>query len=325
MTSSAGLTWLAPGPVDVSQALRDADLALYASKERGRNCLTVADDGLRAVAEQRLVAEQNVRSALDEDRLRVHLQPFTHLASGEVVGAEALLRVVQPDGSELLPAGFIEVAAEIGLLVDVDAFVLRTAAGWLRERAAGGGPDLLRAPGFDRLSVNVSAGTLRSAWFGDVLDEVLTGLSTGGPRLALEITEGTLLEADEKVSGMLDRIRRSGADLGLDDFGTGYSSLAQLQRVPVDFVKLDRSFTTALDEGDGVNARAMVRAVLDLTRALGLDVVAEGIETATQRDALVDIGFTTGQGWLFARAEPALRSLVPAPRAAVADVPADAA
>ncbi len=312
-TASAGMTWLSAAHVDASEPLREADLALYRSKGNGRGCLSVYDDSLRAEALARLAVEQEVRAAVAEKRLRVHLQPIVALSDASVIGAEALLRVLQPDGREILPVGFIEVAEELRLMPLIDLAVLATAASWLRARAAGSGPLVLAGAAVQRLTVNLSVSTLRSDELAAYVDELLSLLPADGPRLGVEITESMLLEADASTLSVLGRLRAGGVEVGLDDFGTGYSSLAQLRAVPLDFLKLDRSFVPELQWA--AEARAVVRAVLDVASAYGLDVVVEGVEVEEQRVALLELGCVVAQGWLFGRAEPAMTAPLPMPRA----------
>jgi diguanylate cyclase (GGDEF)-like protein/PAS domain S-box-containing protein len=289
VTASIGIAYdSGRGP---EHLLRDADTALYRAKEKGRNRYHVFTESLRTAALRRMAAEQDLRDALEHDRLVVHYQPVIDLADGTVAGAEALLRVRGEDGGLELPGEFIEVADESGLIVPVGAVVLdracRALAGW-RERWGATAPR--------RVAVNVSARELGSSGFTDRVRASLQdhGLVPGD--LILEFTEATVIGADRATLRAVDWLHRMGVGLSIDDFGTGYSSLAYLKRFPIGSVKLDRTFVAGLgvDQSDA----EIVRAVVTLGRSLGLEVVAEGIETLDQLRTLEQLGCHLGQGFL---------------------------
>jgi EAL domain-containing protein (putative c-di-GMP-specific phosphodiesterase class I) len=240
-----------------------------------------------------------VRRAIREERLRVHYQPIIDLQSGHAVAAEALLRISDPAGRMLQPESFLEVAEETGLLVELDEWVfadaLRQAASW-RSR--------FPSTELSAVSVNVTTRHLADSRFARDVIDALDGRNLPHRHLQVEVPERVLIEASRSAMTGLRALRGSGIQVGLDDFGTGYSSLAYLRQFPLDFVKMDRSFIHSL--AVSAHDAAIVRAIVDLSHALGLVVVAEGVETEDQRLALNSMGCDRAQGFLFARpAEPA--------------------
>jgi diguanylate cyclase (GGDEF)-like protein/PAS domain S-box-containing protein len=289
VTASIGIAYdSGRGP---EHLLRDADTALYRAKEKGRNRYHVFTESLRTAALRRMTAEQELRDALENDRLEAHFQPIVDLADGTVAAVEALLRVRSEDGGLELPGEYIEVADESGLIVPVGAAVLHMACASLaRWRSQHGDA----APG--HVAVNVSARELGSPGF---TDRVLASLEAHGlvaDDLVLEFTEATVIGADRATHRAVEWLHQLGVGLSIDDFGTGYSSLAYLKRFPIRSVKLDRTFVAGLgvDKSDA----EIVRAVVTLGRSLGLEVVAEGIETLDQLRSLQDLGCHFGQGFL---------------------------
>ncbi|MCW2744087.1 MAG: diguanylate cyclase/phosphodiesterase [Mycobacterium sp.] len=300
----------ASAAADAEELVREAGIALHSARERGGGRLEVFDRVLRAQALQRRDAERRLRRALAEGRLRLEYQPVVDLGSGRVVGAEALLRIDDPDQGVLLPGVFIDVAEDTGLISEVDAWVLdeavRQAAAW--ALGAGGGPLRAASRGVGaghwgpagHLSVNVSARSLLHPGFVEQVAEKVRG--TGLPQgwLHLEVTERTLLDASERTRSALGSLTATGIRVGIDDFGTGYSALAYLRRFDLDFIKLDRSFVADLSDTD-IRSTALAGAVVDLAHALDLTVVAEGIETPEQLRILRRLGCEQAQGFLFAR------------------------
>ncbi|MGK5169062.1 putative bifunctional diguanylate cyclase/phosphodiesterase [Geodermatophilus sp. CPCC 205761] len=274
--------------------VRDADIAMYAAKVAGRGRSVVFDPAMRAAALERRRLEQELTGALAADQFRLVYQPVVDLADERVVGFEALLRWESPTLGAVAPNDFVPVAEELGLIGDIGAWVLReacrTAAAWRREHA--GAADTTMA-------VNVSAVQLASA---DLLDHVRAALAASGlpaEALVLEVTETALVDDPERAAESLVALRELGVRMALDDFGTGYSSLGYLRQFTVDVLKVDRSFVaTIADDGE---VPAIVRGLIDLGRALDLEVVAEGVETAAQRDLLAAGRCDRAQGYLFAR------------------------
>lgn len=295
-TVSVGIA-LATDPTHTREnLLREADLALYAAKDAGRNGYALCDVRLRDAVQLRVATESRLREALEDGRLAVHLQPVVDLADGSVVSFEALVRLVDPDGSLVLPGEFIQVAEDTGLVADVDRFVLAEGLRLLSSH-----PRLVADPSL-RLSVNLSGRTLQHPGLAETVAAGLAEHGVLGSRLTLEITERSLLEDNPQVHDTMSSLRALGAALAIDDFGTGYSALAYLRTFDLQQLKVDRSFVAGL--GDEV-ATATVQAIIDVAHAHRLEVVAEGVEEQWQAEQLRSMGCDQAQGWLFGRPAPA--------------------
>jgi diguanylate cyclase (GGDEF)-like protein len=292
VTASVGLALAGDG--DAHQLLQDADAAMYRAKANGKARCDTFDDSLRADAIRRLALESGLREALTHEQLTLHYQPQVRLPDGAITGVEALIRWQHPELGAVSPAEFIPMAERLGLIEDIGAWVLWTACA---EAVAWGREDI-------DIAVNVSPRQLSAPDFADV---VAAALSTSGlepHRLCLEVTETALLADVEAAHAMLARLRRLGVLLAVDDFGVGHASLRHLrQLLPVDVLKIDKSFVDGLAE-DREDA-AIVSAVVRMAEGLGLDCVAEGVETAEQAAALSAMGCSNAQGWHFARPMPA--------------------
>jgi diguanylate cyclase (GGDEF)-like protein len=271
--------------------LRDAGAALHRAKSNGQGGWDLADDDLRRRAVDRLDIEGALRTALAGDQLRLHMQPIVDLTTGEVVGREALLRWEHPQRGLLPPAWFLPVAEESGLIDVVGRWVLEEAT-----RIAVATPDL----GY--VSVNVSPSQVRRAsLLADVEDSLKSsGLDPSG--LVIELTESVMLGSAPTGRRQLHQLERLGVRLMVDDFGTGFSALSHLRDLPVAGIKVDRTFTAGL--GRDRQCDRIVEALTGLARGLGVDIVAEGVETTQQRDVLAGFGCAHAQGYLFGRPEP---------------------
>jgi EAL domain-containing protein (putative c-di-GMP-specific phosphodiesterase class I) len=270
---------------------------MYLAKARGRDRYEIFDENLRTQATERLQTETHLRRAVDMGEIEVYYQPELDLGTGEMVGCEALARWHHPVGGLLEAGAFIELAEDSGLILDLGAWVLREAcrqAGeWRRER-----PDYPLT-----MRVNLSARQIAQT---DLVDQVVAAVDGAGiepSSLCLEITETALMSDPAAGLKVLRDLRELGVELAIDDFGTGYSSLSYLKRFPVDVLKIDRSFVDGL--GDDPDDTAIVTAIISLGRALGLRVVAEGVETRRQLDELRRLGCARAQGFMFARPRPA--------------------
>jgi predicted signal transduction protein with EAL and GGDEF domain len=282
---------------DPETLLRDADAAMYRAKEAGRARVEVFDMGMRAWAVDRLQIETGLRRALEGDELEVHYQPIVDLADGSIAAVEALVRWRHPERGLLGPDAFVGVAEESGLIVGLGRRVLEIACEQAAAWATARGPDRRVLP----VQVNLSPRQLHDQ---ALVETVEAALGRGGATpaaLALEITEGTLIDRGRDRLTLLERLRDLGVALVLDDFGTGWSSLARLAELPIGGLKVDRSFVADLDGRGG----PIVDAIVRLARAFDLPVVAEGIETTEQLAALDALGCGLGQGFLFARPRPA--------------------
>ena len=275
-TTSIGIA-LARGPHDRPETLlRDADAAMYRAKERGRARTEVFDPALRSHVVVRLETERALRHALDRDELRVLYQPTIRLADGELVGAEALLRWRHPARGLIGPKEFIGVAEETGLIVSIGEWVIEQACAELaRQRVA-------RAGGPVMLSVNLSGRQLARP---ELVESIRTRLAAAGlapSLLCLEVTESVLLDDVDASVTALRGLKDLGVRLAVDDFGTGYSSLGYLKQFPFDQLKIDQAFVAGLGSSDADDA--IVLAASQMAHALGMEVVAEGVETELQRD-----------------------------------------
>ena len=295
LSASVGLA-LAAGAERAEDAVLSADTAMYAAKGLGGNRMTVFSDQMRVAVTERIAAERRLRQALDGDRretLPVWFQPIVSAATGELMGAETLVRMRTADGSILGPGLFVPAAEETGLIVPLGEHVLIEA---LRHLTAW--RDDLRY-----VSVNVSPRQLAEPGFVPLLAGLLAAAPELDPqRLVLEITETALLASSVDIRERLEKIKTLGVRIALDDFGTGYSSLTWLQSVPADIVKLDRSFVAGL-AGDP-RKTSIIQAVLWLARSLGMSAVAEGVEEEADVHALREAGCPLLQGYLFGKPMP---------------------
>ena len=279
---------------DEDALLREADTAMYAAKRTGEGPVVVFEDTLRRRAVARLEDEQGLRRALQRDELVVHYQPIVRSGDRRLSGFEALVRWQHPERGLLGPGAFLPTAEETGLVVPLGQHVLRAAcaalAAWRRTGAAG------------RMSVNVSAQHLAAGTLGADVAQALEGSGLQPQDLVLEITEQALVVSHEKAAAVLAELRERGCQVALDDFGTGYSSLAYLRRLPVDVLKIDRTFVTgaATESNDG----RLLSAITALGSSLGLRTVVEGIETEGELQAARAAGATHVQGYLLGRPGP---------------------
>ncbi len=289
LTASVGVVVAPGGSATPAGLLRDADAAMYLAKERGRDRVELFTAAVRTTAVRRLELENELRAALERSELVVHYQPIVRLRDRRVIGAEALLRWHHPQRGVVPTNEFVAVAEETKLILSLGAWVLDEAVGSLRRWDEATAEPL-------GVSVNLSARQLSSS---RLVDEVVCTLSRAGAdpaRVTFEVTESSLVDLAGEAVGNLGRLRALGCTIALDDFGTGWSSLSYLQRLPVDCLKLDRSFVARLDE-DGRD-RAVVGSLVNLAHALGLVVVAEGVEREAQLDVLLDFGCDAAQGFL---------------------------
>ncbi|MDE1894347.1 MAG: EAL domain-containing protein [Pseudomonadota bacterium] len=268
--------------------LRDADIALYRAKERGRKRFEMFDETLATDAIDVLALEAELRHALLHDEFEPYFQPICRFDSGAVVGYEALIRWNHPRGDILRPGDFIRVAEDSGLIEAVDWRMFELSCVRFGHDAAPG----------TFVTINVSARHLRHADFDLRLLQLLARTGLSPTRLVVEVTEGALLDNPERVRGTLERLLAAGVGAALDDFGTGYSSLSYLHSLPLRMLKIDKSFVQELHSDAHTNSSSVVEAILAMARALGIHVIAEGIETETQRAALKSMGCEMAQGYL---------------------------
>jgi diguanylate cyclase (GGDEF)-like protein len=296
LSASVGIA-VVDGSGSPSGLLRDADAAMYRAKEKGRDRSEFFDATMQTEATDRLEIQSALHRAIERDELRVHYQPVVELETGTVTGVEALVRWQHPQLGLVSPASFIPLAEETGLIVPVGGWVLAQATAQLaRWRKQSWGRSLT-------VSVNLSARQLRQPELIPALMATLLATGMDPEALCLELTETTFMEDAGSHRDTLAEIRALGLGLAIDDFGTGYSSLTYLKRFPVTVVKVDQAFVKGL--GENAADTAIVKSVIDLAHALGLVVVAEGVETAEQVTHLRALGCDLGQGYFFARPQPA--------------------
>ncbi|MCC6792197.1 MAG: EAL domain-containing protein [Thermomicrobiales bacterium] len=297
VNGSVGIALAAGRDVDAGELTREADIAMYEAKSAGRGQYAIFDERANDRAMHRLLQETDLRRAVEREEFELHFQPVVDLRSSRVHSFEALLRWRHPERGLLLPGEFISLANETGLIVPIGEGVLMEAARYAVTWQALQPDD---PPG---VAVNVVPRQFYRARFSQHLNRVL--LETGLPadRLTIEVTEEALAEDSEAVGAFLLTLRVLGVKLALDDFGTGYSSLSRLQRLPLDVIKIDRSFATGL--GHDPASAAIIRAVTALAVDLGLAVTAEGVETEAQAVIARELGCNFAQGFHFARPMPA--------------------
>ena len=316
LSVSIGSARIDPARADVSAevVITEANIAMHEAKRAGKTRFVSFEPRMHEVARSRHRLGHELHRALVEDEFVVHYQPVVDLTTGALVGAEALVRWEHPAAGLVGPDGFIARAEETGVIVPLGAWVLRQACAEAVAWQSASGRALT-------VAVNVSGRQLREPDFVDTVRSALreSGLAPG--QLFLEMTESMLMERDEAGLAMLATLREDGVHLAIDDFGTGYSSLAALRRLPVDQLKIDQSFVASLAVDD--NAATIAWAIVHLGHALGLEVLAEGVESAAQRAELVRFGCDLAQGFLFGRGltVEAMTALVAEPRRQVAGLP----
>ncbi len=293
--ASIGVSMFPDHASDVERLLKLADMAMYKAKDNGRNHVQVYQSGLTDKQENRLDLENRLRAALEKGGFELFYQPKVTLADGAMKGAEALLRWRQEDGSVVSPDDFIPLAEETGLILPLGEWVLREAC-----KQAATWPECAGSP--VSVSVNLSAWQLHRRSLLKSVDLALSESGLPPERLELEITESAAMRDPEHTLAMLEELRTRGVMLSLDDFGKGYSSLTYLRQFPVHVIKIDQSFVKNLPHSP--KDAAIIRAVVLLSRSLGLRTLAEGIETKEQWEALREMGCDEGQGYLFARPMP---------------------
>ena len=273
--------------------LRDADTAMYSAKATLSISYAVFNDAMREQTMQRLHLEADLRKALERQEFRLFYQPIVGLSSGQIVGFEALIRWMRPDGQQISPDLFIAVAEDMGLILPLGRWILKEACRQMQVwQTQSWGAGLT-------ISVNVSVKQLSRLMMVDEIDEALleTGLSRSA--LKLEITESHLMDNQQVVSSVLEKLRTRQIPLSIDDFGTGYSSLSYLHRLPVDILKVDRSFVQNMHEDR--DSRNIVKAIVSLAHSLNMKVIAEGVETEEHYRMLSELGCEFGQGYWFAK------------------------
>jgi predicted signal transduction protein with EAL and GGDEF domain len=296
ISASIGIALYPRNVGDVNELLRNADLAMYAAKDRGKNNYQFFTKSMSDEIVHRTTVTTELRRACERREFELYYQPIVQSESLAVVGLEVLLRWNHPSRGLVLPGEFIQIAEQSGLVVPISEQVLLAACQQNRRWQDDGLPPV-------RLAVNISAVQLRHRQLQDHLGHVLTETELDPKYLELEITEHAMMEDEEETARSLEGLKMLGLNIALDDFGTGYSSLSYVQRYPVDSLKIDRSFVKEVSWDP--DAQAITTAIVAMAHGLGLRVVAEGVETLGQQEFLTGLGCDELQGYRFSPPVPA--------------------
>jgi diguanylate cyclase (GGDEF)-like protein len=296
VTPSIGIDVFPHETSSADDILRHADMAMYQAKALGRNSAVFYDDRMATELEDRLALEKELQAAITREEFELFYQP-QYLASGELLGAEVLLRWRNPTRGMVSPGVFIPVAEETGMIFEVGNWMLRTACRQLRLLEERGLPSMFR-----KLSVNISGLQLGQNDFVDFAKGCIDASSIDPAHLGMELTESTLIKQADKTAEIMRALHSTGVRFAIDDFGTGYSSLAYINRFPIDTLKIDQAFVRGVHSHSG--NRAIVETILALGRGLGLSIIAEGVETLAEFDCLRACGCEQFQGFLFSRPVP---------------------
>ena len=295
-TGSIGIAMFPDNGGDGHTLTKNADMAMYLAKEEGKNDFRFFSTQIKTQSIERLLLETSLRHALELDQLSLHYQPKVDIATGKISGVEALLRWMHPDLGNLPPMKFIPLAEETGLIIPIGRWVLKTACAQNMAWQCAGLPAI-------SMAVNLSPRQFQDDHLLQDIDDVLKETGLPPHLLQLEITEGIVMQNADRAVKLLDEIKSRGIRLAIDDFGTGYSSMSMMKRFPIDTIKIDRSFVR--DLADNVEDRAIATAIINMGKALGLTVVAEGVETTEQDAFLRGHSCDEIQGYLFSKPVPA--------------------
>jgi diguanylate cyclase (GGDEF)-like protein/PAS domain S-box-containing protein len=295
VTASMGISVFPDDAANVQDMLRNADTAMYVAKGAGRNAYRFYTGDMNQRALEMLSVENALRRALERRELELHYQPQIDIASGALVGAEALIRWNHPDRGLVMPGAFISIAEERGLIIPIGNWVMEEAARQVAVWEKALGQSL-------PVAVNVSSLQFHQKAFADRVAKAVRDNGIAPDRLELELTESIVMKDTEATIALLKRLREMGLRMSIDDFGTGYSSLNYLRRFPIDKIKIDQSFVREMDQA--AEAVRLVGGIIALAKSLGLKVIAEGVETRAQLDLLRAHGCHEAQGYLFGRALP---------------------
>ena len=299
VTASIGLVVVPKNrTITPEEFLRRADIATHRAKANGRNCIAIFDESMHASLTARMDVENALYGAIDRHEMRLYHQPIVDITTGEISGFEALIRWRRADGTIVSPADFVPIAEETGMINAIGTWAMLEALCELRRWIDDG-----TVAATTTMSVNVSPRQIADPHFPDVVHEALARSGIPPHLLWLEVTESMMLSEPELARATLRRVRAMGVRLALDDFGTGYSSLSLLQRFPLQRIKIDRAFVHGV--ADRSNDRSLVRTIIAMGASLGLDIVAEGVESIHQLTTLRELGCGKAQGYLISHPIPA--------------------
>ena len=296
-SASIGIALSSTGYSSSSQILRDADIAMYRAKEKGKARYEVFDRQMYLETLKTIKLESDLRLALKQNQFGLYYQPIISLKNGTLAGFEALIRWQHPEKGFISPVDFIPVAEDTGLIVQVGDWVLKHACQqlytWQQQFTAIPNIDSLK------ISINIASQQVQERSFMQKIDQILAETGLNSNCLRLEITERALIDSENNTNQTLTQIKRRGIKLSIDDFGTGYSSLSYLRRLPIDNLKIDRSFVKNINSN--IESLEIVKTIITLAKTLKMDAIAEGIETSEQSDRLKTLGCEYAQGYLFSR------------------------
>lgn len=286
-------------PKDSSSAedlMKYADLAVYAAKKKSISSISFYSKELVDASRKRIEMEDALRNAVQNQEFELYLQPILDLSNGQIIKAEALIRWHHPDGHMVSPDEFIPLSEQTGLIIPIGKWVIKEACAILKRLTFQGEPI--------KLSINLSPRQVGDRQLFEFISDTLIESQVNPQQLEIELTEGVLIDNYDKVHFLLDEVRKLGISISIDDFGTGYSSLAYLQKLPIDQLKIDRSFVNEINENSQDSDGAIILAVIAMAHNLKLEVIAEGVETELQRDFLKQHNCNIAQGYLFSRPLP---------------------
>ncbi len=295
VTPSIGIAIFPDDGDNVEVLLKNADLAMYFAKRSGQGNFKYYQDSMNDAALKRLTIENQLRQAIDRDELHLHYQPQVDLSSGHLIGMEALLRWDNHELGSVSPVEFIPIAEECGLIIGIGEWVMRTACAQVQKWLQRGLP-------VKRIAVNVSVKQFIHPDFVGMVEKILEETGMPPDHLEVEITESLFAQNTDKISHILNALRSKDIHVAVDDFGTGYSSLSRLKEMPIDCLKIDRSFVCGVESG--TNDKSIISAIMSMARGMGIRVIAEGVDNDEQLNFLLDKHCREAQGFFFSRPMP---------------------
>ncbi len=301
-SASIGIVFSSPNYINAAELLRDADIAMYYAKEKGKARYEIFDRAMYYETLKLLELENHLRQAVKRNEFVLHYQPIISLNNSKLVGFEALIRWQHPTKGSISPVEFIPIAEDTGLILEIGEWLLKEACQQLKrwQQKFAQIPQVASL----KMNVNIASQQLQQPEFIQKLDRILQETGLNGNCLRLEITESVLIDPEGGIQNTLKQIRERNIKLSIDDFGTGYSSLSYLRRFPIDNLKIDRSFIEQMNYD--LENLEIVRVIITLAKTLGMDAISEGVETPQQLQQLKALGCEFGQGYLFSKPLPSI-------------------